>query len=48
MKLIELKTTESKVHAVTVFQADRAEVVRLCNVELTVRIEFFILFTDGV
>ncbi|KIM32689.1 hypothetical protein M408DRAFT_20058 [Serendipita vermifera MAFF 305830] len=34
MKLIELKTTESKVHAVTVFQADRAEVVRLCSVDL--------------
>ncbi|KIM32688.1 hypothetical protein M408DRAFT_185309 [Serendipita vermifera MAFF 305830] len=35
MKHIELKTTESKVHAVTVFQADRAEVVRLCSVDLT-------------
>ncbi|KIM19585.1 hypothetical protein M408DRAFT_31098 [Serendipita vermifera MAFF 305830] len=34
MKRIELKTTESKVYAVTVFQADRAEVVRLCSVDL--------------
>ncbi|KAG8812303.1 hypothetical protein FRC19_003210 [Serendipita sp. 401] len=31
---IELKATQSKVHAVTVFQADRAEVVRLFKVDL--------------
>ncbi|KAG8842075.1 hypothetical protein FRB91_004458 [Serendipita sp. 411] len=31
---VELKATESKVHAVTVFQADRAEVVRLFKVDL--------------
>ncbi|KAG8819556.1 hypothetical protein FRC19_009694 [Serendipita sp. 401] len=31
---IELKATQSKVHAVTVFQANRAEVVRLFNVNL--------------
>ncbi|KAG8829484.1 hypothetical protein FRC17_006502 [Serendipita sp. 399] len=31
---IELKATQSKVHAVTVFQADRAEVVRLFTVDL--------------
>jgi hypothetical protein len=37
MKTIEIETTQSKVHAVTVFQADRAEVVRLCTVELEVR-----------
>jgi hypothetical protein len=36
MKSIEIKTTESKVHAVTVFQADRAEIVRLCTVDLEV------------
>ncbi|KAG8809186.1 hypothetical protein FRC18_004661, partial [Serendipita sp. 400] len=33
---VELKATESKVHAVTVFQADRAEVVRLFKVDLKV------------
>jgi len=37
MKSIEIKTTESKVHAVTVFQTDRAEIVRLCTVDLEVR-----------
>ncbi|KAG8796900.1 hypothetical protein FRC17_007916 [Serendipita sp. 399] len=31
---IELKATQSKVHAVTVFQADRAEVVRIFKVDL--------------
>jgi len=36
MKTIEVKTTQSKVHAVTVFQADRAEVVRICSVDLNV------------
>ena len=38
MKVVEVKTTQSKVHAVTVFQADRAEVVRLCDVDLKVSI----------
>ncbi|KAG8839778.1 hypothetical protein FRB91_006797, partial [Serendipita sp. 411] len=31
---IELKATQSKVHAVTVFQADRAEVSRLFKIDL--------------
>jgi hypothetical protein len=35
---IELKATENKVHSVTVFQADRAEVVRYFNVDLKVSV----------
>jgi hypothetical protein len=36
MTLIELKATLSKVHAVTVFRVNRAEVVRLFSIELKV------------
>ena len=38
MKVVEVKPTQSEIHAVTVFQADRAEVVRLCSVELNVSV----------